>query len=78
MMFVTFRLINKKNWYKNGADTVISLSFMYGRATWDKLPESIFENFQIARVKQGKFQNFQKSRWSFIPKITPTKQVIPG
>ena len=51
---------------------------MSGRATWDKLPESIFENFQIARVKQGKFQNFQKSLWSFIPKITPTKQVIPG
>ena len=38
---------------------------MFGRAIWDKLPESIFENFEIARVTQGQFQNFQKSRWSF-------------
>ena len=35
---------------------------MFGRANWDKLPECIFENFEIARVKQGQFQNFQKSR----------------
>ena len=35
---------------------------MFGRAIWDKLPECIFENFGIARVKQGKFENFQKSR----------------
>ena len=24
---------------------------MLGRAVWDKLPEFIFENFEIARVK---------------------------
>ena len=24
---------------------------MFGRAIWDKLPECIFENFEIARVK---------------------------
>ena len=41
--------------------TICASNHMSGRATWDKLPESIFENFQIARVKQGKFQNFQKS-----------------
>ena len=34
---------------------------MFGRAIWDKLPEWIFENFEIARVKRGQFQNFQKS-----------------
>ena len=35
---------------------------MFERAIWDKLPECIFENFKIARVKRGQFQNFQKSR----------------
>ena len=32
------------------------------RATWDKLPECTFGNFEIARVKQEQYQNFQKSR----------------
>ena len=35
---------------------------MFGRAIWDKLIEYIFENFGIARVKQGQFQNLQKTR----------------
>ena len=30
---------------------------MFGRAIWDKLPECIFENSEIARIKQGQFQN---------------------
>ena len=32
---------------------------MFGRVIWDKLPECIFENFEIARVKQGQFQNHE-------------------
>ena len=35
---------------------------MFGRSIWDKLPECIFESFQITRVKQAQFQNFQKWR----------------
>ena len=35
---------------------------MFGRAIWDKLPDCIFENFEIARIKGGQFRNFQKSR----------------
>ena len=35
---------------------------MFGRTTWDNLPECIFESFEIARVKPGEFQNFQKSQ----------------
>ena len=35
---------------------------MFGREIWDKLLECIFENFEIAQVKRGQFQNFQKSR----------------
>ena len=35
---------------------------MFGWAIWDKLPECICKNFEIARVKLGQFQNFQKSR----------------
>ena len=51
---------------------------MYGKAIWDKLPECIFGNFEIARVKRGQFQNFQKSRGWFIPEIARTKDVITG
>ena len=50
----------------------------FGRVIWDKLPECIFENFEITQVKQGQFQNFQKSRGSFIPKIGLTKRAVTG
>ena len=49
---------------------------MFGKAIWDKLSECIFENFEIAQVKRGKFQNFQKSRGYFIPKIARSKYAI--
>ena len=35
---------------------------MFGREIWDKLSKWIFENFQIAQVKCGQLQNFNKSR----------------
>ena len=35
---------------------------MFGRAIGDKLIKCIFENFEIAQVKLGQFQNFQKSQ----------------
>ena len=41
---------------------------MFSKAIWDKLPECIFENFEIAKI-----QNSQKSRGWFIPKIAKTK-----
>ena len=44
---------------------------MFGRAIWDKLPECIFENYGIARVKRVQFQNLKKSLGLFIPKIAP-------
>ena len=37
-------------------------NLLFGRAILDKLSKCIFENFENARVKQGQFQNFQKSR----------------
>ena len=42
---------------------------MFEGANWDKLPERIFENFEIAWVKREQFQNFQKSQ-----KIARTKR----
>ena len=48
---------------------------VFGKAIWDKLSECIFENFEIARVKRGQFQKFQKSQGWFIPKIAQTKDV---
>ena len=32
---------------------------LFGRAIWDKLPEYIFENFEIARAIQGQFRIFE-------------------
>ena len=51
---------------------------MFERPHWDKLPECIFESFEIAQVKQEQFQNFQKPRGWFILKISRTKHVING
>ena len=39
-------------------------------------PSVFLKNFEIAR--EGQFQNFRKSRGSFIPKTAPTKRVING
>ena len=51
---------------------------MFGKAIWDKLPESIFENFEITPVKREQFQSFQKSRGQFLTKTARTEQVITG
>ena len=44
------------------AKSISTSNRMFGRAIWDKLPKCIFENFEIAGVKRGQFQNFHKSR----------------
>ena len=49
---------------------------MFRRAILDKLPECIFEDFEITREKRGQFQKFQKSREWFIPKIEPNQQTL--
>ena len=43
---------------KNHARKISTSNYMLGRAICDKLPECIFENLEIARVKEGQFQNF--------------------
>ena len=50
----------------------------FRKAFWDKFPECISENFEIARVKQVQFQDFQKSQGWFIPKTDRTKHVLTG
>ena len=65
-------------WYNVLAKSISPSNHMFGRAIWDKLSKSIFKNSEIAQVKQGQFQNFQKSRGWFIPKINGTKHVITG
>ena len=59
-----------------GRDRLSTSNLTFGRAIWDKLPKCIFENIKVARAKQGRFQNYQKPRGSFIPKITQTKHVM--
>ena len=68
---VAFRVFTDKVW-------ISTLNYMFERAICGKFSECIFENFEIARVKRGQFQNFQKSRGWFIPKIARTKHVITG
>ena len=41
---------------------------MFGRAIWDELSKYVFEIFELARVKWGQFQTFQKSPEWFILK----------
>ena len=50
---------------------------MFGRAISDKLPEGIFENFEITRVKQGQFQIFKNYDGDLSQKL-PEANVVPG
>ena len=65
-------------WYNLLAKSISTSNHMFGRAICDKLPKCNVENSTIAWVKQGQFQNFQKSRGWFIPNIARTKHVITG
>ena len=60
---------------------------MFRRAIWDKLPECVFANFEIPRVKQGQFQSFSKITRVIYPTnrqnqacyywlITPNQQIL--
>ena len=49
--------------------SICTSNHMFGRVTWDKLPECVFENFQIF-----KFSKIMR----VIPKIDRTKHVITG
>ena len=56
---------------------------LFGRAIWDKLPEYIFENFEIPRAIQGQFRIFENpegdlfqelpkwSMWFLVNQIKP-------
>ena len=77
-VFLKFRGISPECILPLKSATVCTSKHMFGRAIWDKLPECIFENFEFAWVKRVQFQNFQKSRGWFIPKIAQTKHVING
>ena len=59
------------------AKSISTSNHMFGRTIWDKLPKCIFQNSEIAQLKQ-QFQNFQKSQGWFVPKIARTKHVITG
>ena len=41
---------------------ISTTNHMFGRAIWHQLPECIFGNVLIVRVKRGQFQIFQESR----------------
>ena len=50
---------------------------MLGRAIWDKLPECIFKNVEITRVKREQFQNFKNHEGDLSPEL-PKTNVITG
>ena len=60
------------------AKSISTSNHVFGRVIWDKLPKCIVENSEIAWVKQGQLQNFQKSWGWFIPKVAWTNYVITG
>ena len=37
---------------------VCTSNHLFGRVSWDKLPEYVFETFETAPIKQGQFQKF--------------------
>ena len=42
---------------------------MSGRAIWDKSPEYIFENFEIARIKREQFKIFKNHEGDLSEKL---------
>ena len=73
-VIVCDKLLEKAQmWYNLLVKSISTSNLMFGRAIWDKLPKCMFENFEIARVKQGQFQNFQKSWGWFIQKLAWAK-----
>ena len=48
---------------------ISSSDHMFGRAIWDKLPEYIFENFEIARLNEGNFKLFKNHEGDLSQKI---------
>ena len=46
---------------------------MVGRVILNKLPEYIFEIFEITRKKQRQFENFKKSQLMIYPKDRPNQ-----
>ena len=47
-------------WYNLLAKSISTSNHMFGSEIWDKLPKSIFENAEIARVKHFKiFKNYK-------------------
>ena len=67
---ITRKLVKKVFQFNTEINTS---NHVFGRAIWDKLPKCTFENFEIAQVKRGHFQNFQNSRGWFIPNIRPNQ-----
>ena len=48
---------------------ISSSDHMFGRAIWDKLPEYIFENFEIARLNEDNFKLFKNHEGDLSQKI---------
>ena len=49
-------------WYNLLIKSISTRNHMFGIEICDKLLKSVFENFEIAQVKLGQFQNIQKAR----------------
>ena len=63
-LFYVMPLISEK---KDSLIRVCTCNHIFGRVIWNKFYECSFENFQIAIVKRGQFQNF----WKIIRMIYP-------
>ena len=42
---------------------------MFVRANWDKLPECLFENFEIAQINEGNFKIYKNHKGDLSQKL---------
>ena len=45
--------------FENLSKLISTSNYMFGKSIWDKLPECIFEKFEIGRVKRGQLRIFK-------------------
>ena len=62
--------------FQNSPESLSTSNRMFGRATWDKLPEFIFGNFGIAQVKRGQFKTLKIQEGNLSQKLPKTNMSL--
>ena len=70
---ISYNWSHIKKWLNSTKPSVSTSNHMFGKEIWDKLPECIFENFEITRVIYPKNRPNQPSGYWL---ITPNQQAL--